>query len=148
MMAEPHGILQLSNELLKDILDYLSGDLEKCISVDCRPYLSNESFKRPGPPEPQPLTVNAKNGGQEDSRTDIDRFREVCKRFAELGAAHKFSRVVVRFSGAAFQKLDMLSSHALLAKHTKTFTYIIRSFYVEGDGIPVPCCGCIALTNL
>ncbi|KAK2752595.1 hypothetical protein FQN55_006708 [Onygenales sp. PD_40] len=130
-MDEPRGILSLSNELLKDILDHLGRDPEKYVSVDRRAYLSIESFKRPSPPEPPPLIFDGKNGLQEDYRTDIDRFREVCKRFADLGAANKFSRVVVRFSESAFRKLDMLSSSPHLARHTRNFTYIIRSFYVE-----------------
>jgi len=134
VMEGPRGILRLSNELLKDILYHLARDPEKCVSVDHRWYLSIESFKRPGPPDPPPLSTVVKNGVvQEDLRTDVDRFREVCKRFAELGAAHKFSRVVVRFSIDAFKKLDMLSNHPRLARHTRSFTYIIRSFYVEGD---------------
>ncbi|PGH11359.1 hypothetical protein AJ80_07150 [Polytolypa hystricis UAMH7299] len=131
-MDEPRGILHLSNELIKDILDHLARDPEKAVSVDRRAYLSIESFKRPGPPDPPPLFVVGVNGMQEDLRTDIDRFREVCKRFAELGAAHKFSRVVVRFSESAFQKLDLLSSNPHLTRHVRTCTYIIRSFYVEG----------------
>ncbi|QVM10191.1 hypothetical protein D8B26_004853 [Coccidioides posadasii str. Silveira] len=127
MNDEPRGILRLSNELLKEILDHLSRDPDRCISVDHRASLSIESFKKPGPPEPPSLDV----------RSDIDRFREVCRRFADVGAAHKFNRVVVRFSTSAFQRLDKLSSAPHLARHAKSFTYIIRSFYVEGrDNIP------------
>lgn len=121
-MAEPRGILGLSNEILLEILDHLTRDPEKHITVDNRAYLSIESFRRPSPPEPPSL----------DARSDIDRFREVCKRFADVGAAHKFNRVVVRFSTPAFQRLDKLSSIPALARHAKSFTYIIRSFYVEG----------------
>ncbi|EGC41173.1 F-box domain-containing protein [Histoplasma capsulatum var. duboisii H88] len=130
-MDGPRGILSLSNELLREILDHLAQDPEKCVSVDRRAYLSIESFKRPNPPEPIPLIYDAKNGFQEDYRTDVDRFREVCKRFADLGASYKFSRVVVRFSESAFRKLDMLSNSPHLARHPRNFTYIIRSFYVE-----------------
>ncbi|ODH46961.1 hypothetical protein GX48_06950 [Paracoccidioides brasiliensis] len=130
-MDVPRGILGLSNELFKEILDHLARDSEKCINVDRRAYLSIESFKRPSPPAPIPLIYDSKNGFREDHRTDIDRFREVCKRFADIGASHKFSRVVVRFSESAFQKLDMLSGSPHLARHCRSFTYIIRSFYVE-----------------
>ncbi|KAK2738448.1 hypothetical protein FQN57_007039 [Myotisia sp. PD_48] len=131
MTEEPSGILRLSNELLKEILDHLARDPEKFTSVDNRAYLSIESFKRPSPPDPPRIWFDGKNGFREDPRSDIDRFREVCKRFSEIGAAHKFSRVIVRFSEPGFKRLDKLSSFPQLAKHTRTFTYIIRSFYVE-----------------
>ena len=129
-MEEPRGIMRLSNELFMIILDFLAQDLEKCITVDSRAHLSIESFGRLILPEPPQLWIDAKT---EDLRSDIDRFREVCKRFAEIGAAHKFSRVVVRFSEPAFRRLDLLSGIPRLAQHAKTFTYIIRSFYVEGN---------------
>lgn len=134
-MEQPHGILRLSNELLKDVLDYLDPQPEKFVNVDRRAYLSVESFKRPTPPYPLLEKEEVKKDGQEDLRTDVDRFREVCKRFSELGAPHKFGRVVVRFSPTGFQRLDNLSSLSRLAKHTRSFTYIVRSFYVEGDAL-------------
>ncbi|EEQ29857.1 F-box domain-containing protein [Microsporum canis CBS 113480] len=109
MDNEPQGILRLSNELLKEILDHLTRDPEKCTSVDHRAYLSFESVRRPSQPDPPRLWLEGKNGYHEDLRSDVDRFREVCKRFSEVGAAHKFSRVVVRFSEPAFKKLDQLS---------------------------------------
>ena len=137
-MEQPHGILRLSNELLKDVLDYLDPQPEKFVSVDRRAYLSVESFKRPVPPYPLLEKEEVKKDGQEDLRTDVDRFREVCKRFSELGAPHKFGRVVIRFSPAGFQRLDKLSSQSRLAKHTRSFTFIVRSFYVAGDASRVP----------
>ena len=130
---EPRGIMRLSNELLKEILDHLARDPDKCVSVDNRAYLSIESFKRPSPPEPPALFLDGKNGWREDNRSDLDRFREVCTRFADVGTAHKFNRVVVRFSAPSFKRLDMLSSRPHLSQHVKTFTYIIRSFYDEGN---------------
>ncbi|KAL1961083.1 hypothetical protein VTO42DRAFT_4971 [Malbranchea cinnamomea] len=128
---EPRGIMRLSNELLKEILDHLARDPEKCVSVDNRASLSIESFSRPSAPDPPALIRDGKNGFREDHRSDLDRFREVCRRFADVGAAHKFSRVVVRFSVPAFHKLDKLSGCPHLARHVKSFTYIIRSFYDE-----------------
>lgn len=132
MSQEPASILRLSNELLKEILDLLAQDPEKSVSVDNRAYLSIESFRRPTLPDPPALFLDGENGFHEDFRSDIDRFREVCRRFADVGTAHKFSRVVVRFSASAFQKLDLLSSRPYLARHVRSFTYIIRSFYDEG----------------
>jgi hypothetical protein len=134
--SKPRGILGLSNELLKEILDHLARDPEKSIDVDHRAYLSIESFKRPSPPEPPALFLDSENKWREDHRSDVDRFREVCHRFADVAAAHKFSRVVVRFSAAAFQRLDLLSARTHLARHARSFTYIIRSFYDEGDYSP------------
>lgn len=130
---EPRGIMRLSNELLKEILDHLARDPDKCVSVDNRAYLSIESFRRPSPPEPPVMFFDGKNGWREDHRSDLDRFREVCKRFADIGAAHKFNQVVVRFSAPSFKRLDMLSARPYLARHVKTFTYIVRSFYDPGS---------------
>lgn len=140
MEQEQHGILRLSSELLMEILDHLVRDPEKSLGVDNRAYLSIESFRRPSPPEPAVLFLDGKNVLREDHRSDLDRFREVCHRFANIGATRKFSRVVVRFSAPAFQRLDLIANSDL-AEHVKTFTYIIRSFYDEGNKpfLPLVC---------
>lgn len=133
-MCEPRGIMRLSNELLKEILDYLVEDPEKYLSIDSRAYLSMESFKFPSLPAVSGLPGNSHmhEGFRDDLRTDIDCFREVCKRFAEVGEAHKFNKIVVRFSEHGFERLNLLSSNKRLARNARKFTYIIRSFYTEG----------------
>ena len=110
---------KLSNELLKDILDQIESDPERSVSIDRRAYLSVESFRPPSPPLPS-------------RAQDIGNFRLVCRRFAELGIPHQFTRIATRFSIAGFQRLDRICSRNNLAKHTKKFSYLIPFFYVEG----------------
>ncbi|KAK5015105.1 hypothetical protein LTR39_002792, partial [Cryomyces antarcticus] len=121
-MATPSaasGILTLSNELLRDILDHIEADPEKLVSLDRRAYLSQESFKPPPAPAP-------------DQAQDIGHFRLVCKRFSELGAPHQFARMTTRFSRDGFRRLDKIAGQPHLAKHVKKFSYMVPYFYVEG----------------
>lgn len=129
-MEEQHSILRLSNELLKEILDYLVSDPDRVVRIDDRDSLSTDSFRRPPPEPPSSQTP-------QDPCTDIDHFRLVCKRFAEVSVASKFSRIVARFSTAAFNRLEELASCPHIAKHARTFTFIIRSFHVDGRLAPV-----------
>ena len=118
-MPKTSSILKLSNELLRDILDQIEVDPDRSVSIDRRAYLSVESFRLPSPPLPS-------------RAQDIGNFRLVCRRFAELGIPHQFTRIATRFSCAGFQRLDNICSHSHLAKHTKKFSYLIPFFYVEG----------------
>ncbi|KAF2254686.1 hypothetical protein BU26DRAFT_143639 [Trematosphaeria pertusa] len=113
------GILDLSNELLREILDHIESDPEKLISLDRRAYLSQESFKPPPPPD-------------RDQAQDIANFRLTCKRFSDLGALHQFSRVTTRFSRKGLKRLENIASQEHLAKHVKKFSYMVPFFYVEG----------------
>ncbi|KAH7126699.1 hypothetical protein B0J11DRAFT_283285 [Dendryphion nanum] len=113
------GILKLSNELLREILDHIESDPDKLISVDRRAYLSQESFK----PPPQP--------DQQQAQT-IANFRLTCSRFSELGAIHQFARVTTRFSRKGLERLEKIASQEHLAKHVKKFSYMVPFFYVEG----------------
>ena len=125
-MPKRTGLQRLSNELLKDILDYIEADPERSVSVDRRAYLSVESFRLPDPP----LPLQAQ---------DIASFRLTCRRFAELGVPYQFTKVATRFSRAGFQRLDKICSNLHLSKHTKKFSYILPFFYVDGKrpkGIP------------
>jgi hypothetical protein len=67
------GILDLADELLRIILEYVASEPEKPISLERRAYLSQESFKLPIPPD------------QDDAHT-IAQFRLTCRRFALLGS--------------------------------------------------------------
>ncbi|KAK3217368.1 hypothetical protein GRF29_1g2865023 [Pseudopithomyces chartarum] len=111
------GILNLSNELLCEILDHI--DPEKPIGPERRAYLSQESFELP--PEPDP-----------DQAQDIANFRLTCKRFSDLGAVHQFSRVTTRFSRSGLKRLENIASQPHLAEHVKKFSYMVPFFYVEG----------------
>lgn len=110
-------ILQLSNELLREILDHI--DPEKPIGPDRRAYLSQESFELPPDPDP-------------DQAQDIANFRLTCKRFSDLGAVHQFSRVTTRFSRTGLKRLENIASQPHLAEHVKKFSYMVPFFYVEG----------------
>ncbi|KAI9796769.1 MAG: hypothetical protein M1833_006009 [Piccolia ochrophora] len=110
---------RLSNELLRDILDHIEADPEKSVNIDRRAYLSVESFRAPSPPVPS-------------QAQDIAHFRLVCKRFAELGVPHQFTRVTTRFSRKGFQRLERIAERVEVAKHVKKFSYMIPCFYVEG----------------
>ena len=121
-MPKRTGLQRLSNELLKDILDYIETDPERSVSVDRRAYLSVESFRLPDPP----LPLQAQ---------DIASFRLTCRRFAELGIPYQFTKIATRFSRAGFQRLDKICSNPHLSKHTKKFSYILPFFYVDGKNI-------------
>ena len=125
-MPKKSSIQKLSNELLKDILDHIEADPDRSISIDRRAYLSVESFRPPSPP----LPLQAQ---------DIGNFRLVCRRFAELGIPHQFTRIATRFSRPGLQRLEKICSRPNLTKHTKKFSYLIPFFYVEGRGKWSPC---------
>lgn len=118
-MDRAPGILALSNELLRDILDYIEADPKKLVSLDRREYLSQESFKLPPPPSP-------------DEAQTIGSFRLTCRRFSELGAVHQFARVTTRFSRKGLKRLENIAGQDHLAKHVKKFSYMVPFFYVEG----------------
>ena len=118
-MPKKASIHKLSNELLKDILDHIEADPERSVSIDRRAYLSVESFRPPSPPLPS-------------QAQDIGNFRLACRRFAELGIPHQFTRIATRFSRSGLQRLEKISSRPNLARHTKKFSYLIPFFYVEG----------------
>ena len=113
------SIITLSNDLLRDILDHIEADPERTIPIDRRDYLSVESFRpvsAPPPPQAQ----------------DIGNFRLVCRRFADLGVPHQFTRIATRFSPSGLQRLDRICSRPHLARHTRKFSYLIPDFYVDG----------------
>ena len=111
---------KLSNELLRDILDHIEADPDRTVSIDRRAYLSVESFAAPSLPAPA-------------QAQDIAHFRLVCKRFAELGVPHQFTRVTTRFSRRGFSRLEWIAKKPDLAKHVKKFSYMVPCFYVKGE---------------
>lgn len=124
-MSRTACLHELSNELLKDILEYIDSDPEKCVSIDRRAYLSVESFRPPSPPLPS-------------QAQDIASFRLVCRKFGELGIPHQFTRIATRFSRDGFQRLDRICSNGHLTKHTRKFSYLIPYFYVQGIMASLP----------
>jgi hypothetical protein len=112
----------LSPELLRTILDHLDADLDKFVNLEHRAYLSQESFKAPGRPQP-------------NQAQDIANFRLTCKEFSELGAMHQFSRVTTRFSQKGFERLENIASQPHLAKNVRKFSYMVPFFYEEGMAV-------------
>ncbi|KAI9889094.1 MAG: hypothetical protein M1814_005818 [Vezdaea aestivalis] len=110
---------RLSNELISSILDQIAADPEKVINIDKRAYLSVESFRAPEPPVPDQAQV-------------ISHFRLTCKRFAELGIRHQFTKITTRFSKKGFERLNLIAGQPHLSKHVKKFSYMLPFFYVEG----------------
>ena len=118
-MPRSTTIENLSNDILRDILDYIETDLERSVSIDRRAYLSVESFRPVSPPPPP-------------RAQDIGNFRLVCRRFAQLGIPHQFTRIATRFSASGLQRLDRICSRQHLAKHTRKFSYLLPDFYADG----------------
>lgn len=116
----PASILDLSNELLRDVLDCIEADPEKLVSLDRRAYLSVESFSNPTRPPP-------------NAQQTIGNLRLTCRRFSELGAIHQFARVTTRFSNDGLRRLERIAGQPHLAKHVKKFSYMVPHFYVEGE---------------
>lgn len=90
-MSMKIGILDLSNELLKDILDHVDSNPERCLSIDRRAYLSVESFRPPSPPPPSRVQ-------------DIASFRLTCTKFSEIAIPYQFTRIATRFSARGFER--------------------------------------------
>lgn len=118
-MASTHGPLVLSNELWLEILDHIEGDPDKAVGVDTRAYLSQESFRPPSVPAL-------------DRMRDISNLRLTCKRLAEVGAKHQFSRVTTRFSRKGLQRLESIAGQPHLSQHVKKFSYMVPHFYTQG----------------
>jgi hypothetical protein len=66
-------------------------------------------------------------------RSELDKYRLVCKRFMRIATPWKFRRFVLRFSRQGFQRLDELLNMQL-ASHTRYFTYMVRPSY-QGHGM-------------
>ncbi|KAK5171747.1 uncharacterized protein LTR77_003383 [Saxophila tyrrhenica] len=114
-------IHRLSNELLKHILDQIEPDPERTVPIDDRRFISVESLEIPPP--------------SSDSIRDIGRFRETCRRFAEVGAPLLFTLVKVRFSEDGLDKLETFAGWSHLARHVKKFSYLMPYFYSNEEDL-------------
>lgn len=122
-MASAAPVLRLSNELLRDILDYVEADPDQLVTLDRRGYLSQESFRPPTRPS-------------RDQAVDLGNFRLTCRRFSELGAIHQFARITTRFSRRDFKRLEWLASRRHLARNVRKFSYMVPMFYSESKWVP------------
>ena len=133
-MDRPRHIEDLADELLSEVLSFLLG-------TGMRLH-DNVHTNNPDPPS------EAANGYGE--RRDLDRFRLVNKRFMRIGTPRKFSRFVLRFSRAGFQRLEHFLDMQL-ACYVRHFTYMVRPFY-QGSGtnsvLPASTCRETTLTTI
>ncbi|PYI04052.1 F-box domain protein [Aspergillus sclerotiicarbonarius CBS 121057] len=121
-MEKPRRIEDLAEELISDILSFLLG--------------SESPSPEPSPTSSHGSSSDSNNGSTHafGEKSDLDRFRLVCRRFERIGTPRKFSRFVLRFSSDEFQRLeDFLNMQ--LACHVRSFTYMVRPFY-QGSGWP------------
>lgn len=110
----------IHDDILRLVLNEIAPDPNKTVPVDCRRFLSVESF---GPPvEIAPSAVQ-----------DICSFRLASKRFAEIGAPLLFTRVQARLSEQGLRRLEELSNWKHLTHYVKKFSYMVPYFY---DYIP------------
>ncbi|KAF4226354.1 hypothetical protein CNMCM6805_008333 [Aspergillus fumigatiaffinis] len=117
-MNRPRHICDLADELLSEILSFLL-ELDPPIKGASQPYSQH---------------VSQYNGVTRihlyGEKSDLDRFRLVCKRFRRIGAPRKFRRFVLRFSRNEFGRLEEFLTMQL-ACHVRYFTYMVRPFYSE-----------------
>ncbi|KAL2001500.1 hypothetical protein VTN02DRAFT_1666 [Thermoascus thermophilus] len=111
-MDRPRLIGDLADELLSAILSFLVPGTSVSLGRDCC-----ENHRQ--------IEDHAARYGE---RTDLDRFRLVCKRFMRIGTPQMFSRFVLKFSNDGFKRLECLLNMQL-ACHTRYFTYMVRPFY-------------------
>lgn len=114
-MDRPRHIEDLADELLSEVLSFLTGpDL-----------LRHDSLLT----SPSDLPSEPNRYGE---RLDLDRFRLVNRRFMRIGTPRKFCRFVLRFSSEGFKRLEEFLDMQL-ACHVRHFTYMVRPFY-QGSG--------------
>lgn len=114
---------RLANEIFRMSLDYIAPDPDKTVPVDCRRFLSVESFGPP--PDIEPSAVE-----------HIGNFRLASKRFSEIGAPLLFTRVQARLSKQGLERLETLSKWKHLAQYVKKFSYMVPYFYCTSEHDP------------
>ncbi|KAL4953647.1 hypothetical protein BDW69DRAFT_152693 [Aspergillus filifer] len=118
MTKNPLCIEDLPREVIEDILSFLD---------------SKEPHSRTSSPVNPREHSNGSDGRPiraAGERTELDRFRLVCKHFCRISTPRKFDRFDLRFSQEGFHKLEELL-HTQLACHVKSFTYMVRYSYQE-----------------
>ncbi|RHZ53228.1 hypothetical protein CDV55_102961 [Aspergillus turcosus] len=125
-MNNPRHICDLADELLSEILSFL---------LELDPPINGASQTHSQHVSQCTDTTRIDLYGDIGVKSDLDRFRLVCKRFRRIGAPRKFRRFVLRFSRDEFERLeDFLTMQ--LACHVRYFTYMVRPFYSE-NGWPL-----------
>ncbi|RAH51409.1 F-box domain protein [Aspergillus brunneoviolaceus CBS 621.78] len=112
-MDQPRHFDDLADELIQDILSFLLGF--EYSSLEASPTTSHGSS----------TPLNAQSPHVYGEKSELDRFRLVCRRFMRIGTPQKFPRFVLRFSSDGFRRLEELLSMQL-ACHVRNFTYMRR----------------------
>lgn len=118
MTETPRRIEDLADELISEILFFLVPAEDR--SPSSSPVNSHALL--PG--------LNERRAHIYGEKTELDRFRLVCKRFLRISTPRKFTSFHLRFSRRGFRRLEELL-HMQLACHVKHFTYMVRPFYQE-----------------
>lgn len=118
---EQDRISKLPGEILTRIVEYLRPDPETLVPVYYRRFLSVESLDIPRPSEDHNIN------------RDIKRFRQVCKRLAEISEPVLFTVIRTKFSARELFRLEeFVGLKKNLARHVKRFSYLVGCFYNEG----------------
>lgn len=126
-MDRPRQLDDLADELISDILSFLLLSCEHP-SSDASPI----SFHQDAAVPSNGIIISPTTAYAYGERSELDRFRLVCRRFMHIATPRKFPRFVLRFSLDGFQRLEELL-HMQLACHVRYFTYMVRPFY-QGSG--------------
>ncbi|KAL1966434.1 hypothetical protein VTN77DRAFT_4576 [Rasamsonia byssochlamydoides] len=108
-----------ADELLNHILSFLVAEPD-ATKIRDHLHISRPPFSQ--------ATTDGDEVFKLGERSDLDRYRLVCKRFMRIATPWKFRRFVLRFSREGFQRLNELMNMQL-AGHTRYFTYMVRPFY-------------------
>ncbi|KAL5359126.1 hypothetical protein BJX96DRAFT_183573 [Aspergillus floccosus] len=128
-MDRPRQLDDLADELISDILSFLLLSCEHP-SSDASPINFHQGAAAPS----NGIIIAPTTTYAYGERSELDRFRLVCRRFMRIGTPQKFPRFVLRFSLDGFQRLEELL-RMQLACHVRYFTYMVRPFY-QGSGWP------------
>jgi hypothetical protein len=114
------SILDLDDNILLQIVEYLDGGQQRLVPFYQRRHLSVESFRNPPPPE-------------RGSAASLSGFRLSCRRFADVAARPQWVRVTTRFSEDGLRRLDNIASSPRIARHVRKFCYMVPIFFDEGQ---------------
>ncbi|GFF29078.1 conserved hypothetical protein [Aspergillus udagawae] len=117
-MNNPRHICDLADELLSEILSFV---------LELDPPINGAS---PTISQHMSQSTDGARIHLYGEKSNLDRFRLVCKRFRRIGAPRKFRRLVLRFSRNEFGRLEEFLTMQL-ACHVRYFTYMVRPFYSE-----------------
>jgi hypothetical protein len=114
------SILDLDDNVLLLIVEYLDGGQQRLVPFYKRRHLSVESFRNPLPPD-------------RGSAQSLSGFRLACRRFADVAAKPQWVRVTTRFSEAGLRRLENIASSPRIARYVRKFCYMVPIFFHDGE---------------